>query len=44
MTAKDNGGESCRFGVLHEDGTMVEYTCSGLTAEQVWALVEPTLN
>ena len=35
---KDTGGLSFSFGVLHGDGTLVEYRCDGLTAEQVWAL------
>lgn len=35
---------SIRLGVLHPDGTVVRYTCKGLTAEQVWAMVEPTLS
>jgi len=42
-TAKDTGGTAYRFGVIHGDGTLVEYGCDGLTAEQVWALVEATL-
>ena len=43
-TEKDTGGTAYRFGVLHPDGTMVHYTCSGITAGQVWELVEPTLQ
>lgn len=35
---------SIQFSVLHPDGTLVRYTCKGLTAEQVWAMVESTLN
>ena len=35
---------SIRFAVLHPDGTLVRYLCKGLTAEQVWAMVEPTLT
>ena len=35
---------SIRLGVLHPDGTVVRYTCKGLTAEQVWAMVESTLT
>jgi len=42
-TEKDTGGMAYRFGVLHPDGTLVKYTCSGLTAWQVWELVEETL-
>ena len=35
---------SIRFAVLHPDGTLVQYICKGLTAEQVWDMVEPTLG
>lgn len=42
-TKKDTGGMAYHFGVLHPDGTLVKYTCSGLTAWQVWELVEATL-
>lgn len=42
-TKKDTGGVAYRFGVLHPDGTLVKYSCSGLTAGQVWELVEATL-
>ena len=45
---RDDAGEgravSIRFAVLHPDGTLVKYICKGLTAEQVWAMVESTLN
>lgn len=44
VTEKDTGGTSFHFGVLHPDGTLVRYSCDGLTAEQVWALVEDTLD
>ena len=40
---KDTGGMSYRFGVLHDSGALVEYYCGGLTAQEVWKLVEPTL-
>lgn len=43
-TAKDTGGSSFRFQVLHPDGTLVSYVCDGLTAQQVWELVEPALG
>lgn len=43
-TDKDTGGTAYRFGVLHENGVLVKYSCSGLTAAQVWQLVEPTLE
>ena len=42
-TEKDTGGTAYRFGVLHPDGTLVQYSCSGLTAQQVWEMVEATL-
>lgn len=45
---RDDAGEgrkaSIQFSVLHPDGTLVRYTCKGLTAERVWAMVESTLN
>ena len=28
------------FAVLHPEGAVVEYHCEGLTADQVWAMVE----
>ena len=40
---KDTGGLSFRFGVLHDNGVLVEYHCDGLTAQAVWKLVEETL-
>ena len=40
---KDTGGLNFSFGVLHENGVLVEYRCDGLTAQQVWALVQETL-
>lgn len=40
---KDTGGLRFRFDVLHPDGTLVSYRCDGMTARQVWELVEPTL-
>ena len=39
----DTGGMTYSFDVLHPDGTLVSYRCDGMTAEQVWALVEETL-
>ncbi len=44
MTDKDTGGESCRFYVLHENGVAVSYNCSGVSAEYVWSIIEPTLR
>lgn len=40
---KDTGGLRFRFDVIHPDGTLVSYRCDGMTARQVWELVEPTL-
>ncbi len=40
----DTGGSAYRFWVLHENGAAVSYDCSGLTAEEVWAMVEATLS
>ena len=39
----DTGGITWSFDVLHPDSTVVSYRCDGLTAEQVWAMVEETL-
>ena len=39
----DTGGMIYSFDVLHPDGTVVSYRCDGLTAQQVWAMVEETL-
>ena len=39
----DTGGMTYSFDVLHSDGTLVSYRCDGMTAQQVWALVEETL-
>ena len=41
---RDTGGDQYLFQVLHPNGVLVEYDCSGLTAEQVWAMVEATLD
>lgn len=40
---KDTGGLRFSFDVLHPDGTLVSYSCSGVTAEYVWSLVRATL-
>ena len=40
---KDTGAIRYSFQVLHPDGTVVAYCCDGLTAQQVWAMVEETL-
>lgn len=39
---KDTGGLSFRFGVLQGHGVLVEYHCDGLSARQVWELVQET--
>ena len=39
----DTSGMTYSFDVLHPDGTLVSYRCDGLTAEQVWEMVEETL-
>lgn len=39
----DMSGRIYSFDVLYPDGTLVSYRCNGMTAEQVWALVEETL-
>ena len=44
MHPHDTGGEICHFYVIHDNGTVVSYDCSGVTAETVWALVEATLG
>ncbi len=44
MNDHDTGGRSCHFWVLHEDGTVVSYSCSGVSAQYVWSLVERTLG
>lgn len=44
VTEKDTGGFSYHFQVLHPDGALVSYACGGLTVQQVWELVEPTLG
>ncbi len=40
---KDTGGMAYRFRVRHENGVVVDYDCSAVTADYVWSLVEPTL-
>lgn len=41
---KDTGSMRFNFEVLHSDGTLVNYSCDGLTAQQVWKMVEETLD
>lgn len=42
--AKDTGGMAYRFYVIHDNGVVVDYECSGVSAEYVWSLVEATLG
>lgn len=44
MHPHDTGGEICHFYVIHDTGVVVSYDCSGVSARQVWALVEATLG
>ena len=44
QTGHDTGGVSFHFKVLHENGVLVSYSCDGMTAREVWQLVEPTLD
>lgn len=39
----DTGGTSFHFNVLHANGVVVSYSCDGMTARQVWELMEDTL-
>ena len=39
----DTGGASFHFNVLHPNGVVVSYSCDGMTAGEVWELVEGTL-
>ncbi len=41
-TPHDTGGVTFHFNVLHPNGVVVSYLCDGLTAQQVWELVEST--
>lgn len=41
---KDTGGTAYRFRVRHENGVVVSYDCSAVTADYVWGLVEATLE
>lgn len=40
---RDTGGEGFRFNVLHPSGVVVSYYCNGVTAQEVWEMVENTL-
>ncbi len=42
-TEHDTGGSSFHFSVRHENGVVVSYSCDRITAEELWALIEPTL-
>lgn len=41
---KDTGGLAFHFGVLYPNGITVEYRCDGLTAQDVWNMVETAIN
>ena len=41
--AGDTDGLRMSFSVLHPDNTLVQYDAKGLSVDEVWALVEPTL-
>lgn len=43
-TPHDTGGVSYHFSVLHPNGVVVDYSCDGMTAQQVWEMVETTLQ
>ena len=40
----DTNSLRIRFAVLHPDGTLVDYSCEGLSVEQVWDMVSETLG
>ena len=40
----DTNSLRINFQVLHENGTLVQYSSEGLSAQQVWELVAPTLE
>ncbi len=44
MHDKDTGGQSCNFCVIYNNGVVVDYDCSGVSAEYVWGLVQATLE
>ena len=39
----DTNSLRIRFAVLHADGALVDYSCEGLSVDQVWGLVQETL-
>lgn len=41
--AGDTDGVRMSFSVLHPDNTLVQYDAKGLSVEEMWSLVEPTL-
>lgn len=41
---RDMGGEGFHFNVLHPNGVVVSYYCNGVTAQEVWEMVESTLS
>lgn len=40
----DTNSLRIRFAVLHPDGTLVDYSCEGLSVDQVWDMVSETLG
>ena len=40
---KGSSGMLCNFKILHDNGVLVAWESEGLTAQEVWALIEPTL-
>lgn len=40
---KGSSGMLCSFKILHDNGVLVAWESEGLTAQEVWALIEPTL-
>lgn len=40
----DTNSLRIRFAVLHADGALVDYSCEGLSVEQVWDMVSETLG
>ena len=42
--AGDSDGVRMSFSVLHPDNTLVQYDAKGLTVDEMWELLEPTLG
>ena len=43
-TAKDTGGSHFLFRVLHDNGVLVSYDISGMSADAVWALIADNMD